>query len=323
MSRGVLAIVFVLLASALTAGAQQARKVSRVGILDTEGPATSVRVEAFQRELRNLGWVEGQNFVTEARIGPHDRFPALAGQLARLGLDVIFAPSTPAAQAARSATKSTPIVFALAPDPVGSGLVASLRRPGGNITGTTSMGVDHLGAKQLELLRTALPRLTRVAVLLNPQLPYSAGLVRGLEAAAQTLSVQLHLAKWDDPGGLVRAFETAATQRAEALLLLPNPLTIPYLTRIHDLAARHRLPTIGITRDFAESGGFMSYGADFVDQYRRAAVYVDRILRGAKAGDLPVEQPTRFELVINLKTAKALGLTVPPSVLLRADRVID
>lgn len=326
MHLGALTIALVLFApllattaSAQEYKAQQTAKVYRLGILDH---APSSRREAFRQELRGLGWVEGQNLTTEVRIGPNDHFPALAAQMVRLDVDVIFAPTTSAVEAVRSATKSIPIVFAVAADPVGSGFVKSLAQPGGNITGLTALSAE-LSLKHLELLRAIVPRMTRGAVLLNPRLPYSLGLLRELKAAAQPLGVQLQAAEWDNARDLVSALEAAKKQRAEALIVLPNPMNFPNQTRIAELALRYRLPSINPASGYAEAGGLMSYGANFVDLYRRAAVYVHKILKGAKAADLPVEQPTKFELIVSLKTAKTLGLIIPPSLMLQADRVIE
>lgn len=302
--------------------AGQTGKMSRVGILEIEGSLTSPRVEAFRQELRSRGWIEGQNLVIESRIGPVDQFPAFADQLVQRGLDVIFAPSTPAVRAARGITKSIPIVFALTPDPVTTGFASSLNRPGGNVTGPTPISSDLVG-KQLELLRTVLPRLTRVALLMNPQMSYSAGMVRQAEIAARGMNLRLIVAKWDDPNRLVDAFEHAIRERAQALVIVPNPLNISNMAQIEDFVAKRRLPTIGIDGSLAGRPFLMAYGPDFVHQYRQAAGYVDRILKGAKPADMPIEQPTRIELAINMKAARELGLTVPPALVLRADRIIE
>ena len=312
-------MALLLLAAPFTAEAQGTGRPYRVGILDN---ALSDRIEAFRQELRTLGWVEGQNLITESRIGPDDHLPALARELVHLKVDVIFAPTTTGVQAAKSITKSIPIVMAIAADPVASGFIASLGRPGGNITGLTSI-FSELSAKRLELLRAAVPGMTRVAILANPRLPYSPRLVRELVTVAQGLGIRPQVTEWSDPSALDSAFSAMSQEHADAVLVLPNPANYPYRARIADLALRHRLPVMSTAGDYVEAGGLMSYGPNFVALYRGAANYVNKILKGAKPADLPVEQPTSFQLVINLRTAKAIGLTIPPSLLQRADRVIE
>jgi len=321
--RVIIGVIAPLLLGPLAAHAQQPGRVYRLGILDNERSLEAPRLQAFRRELRNLGWAEGQNLVIEARIGPRDQFPALADQLVRLGLDAIFAPKTPLhLQAASPAGRSIPIVIAVFPDPVGQGVAASLSRPGGNVTGLTSM-LEDVVSKQLELLRAAVPRVERVAVFQNPRLPITSRLVAELKASAQEIGVQVTLVTVDTPNAVVDAFATAKKARADALLILPNAIFVPLQKQVAELAMQHRLPAMTNPREAVEAGLLMSYGPDQVDLYRRAAIYVDKILKGAKPGDLPVEQPTKFELVINLKTAKALGLTIPQSLLGRADEVIQ
>jgi len=307
MRRIGLAVVLVLSLAPLMPEAQQTRKSYRIGIIDNEASLEAPRLAAFRNELRNLGWVEGSNLTIEARIGSEAQFPVFAGELAGLGLDLIFAAKTQAAFATRSVTRTIPIVVAVATDPVGSGLVTSLARPGGNITGAATMLEDLVG-KQLELLKTAAPRIRRVAVFLP---------------VAKTLGVRLYAINWDHPDRLVGAFAEAKNARADALIVAPNILSIPHGGRVGELALKHRLPSMAAAGTIPERGGLMSYGPEQVDMYRRAAHYVDKILKGAIPADLPMEQASKFELIINLKTAKALGLTIPQSVLGRADRVIE
>jgi len=318
------AVVLSLLAAPLAAEAQQAGKVYRIGYLaigkpDDERPL----VDAFRQGLREFGWVEGQNVSIEYRFagGEPARLPGLAAELVRLNVDLLFASSSPPAKAAQQATDSVPIVFSGVADPIGVGLVPRLARPGGNITGFTTSNVE-LSGKRLELLKEAVPNLTHVAVFVNPTNPQVRAFRRETTAAAVPLGLTLEFIDVADPGQLPKAF-TAITSQAQALLILPDPVigTGMAQVRIAELALEIRLPTMERSRRFADVGGLMGYGTNL--QEREAARYVDRILRGAKPGDLPVQQPTKFELVINLKTAKALGLTIPPSLLLRADQVIE
>ena len=313
----------VLLAAPLAVEAQEqkARKVYRIGFLRA-GQPPKPWVEAFQQGLRERGYVDGQNVVVEFRFtdGSVDQLPRLAEELVRLKVDVILASAAPPALAAKKATTSVPIVFVNVFDPVELGLIPSLGRPGGNITGLASTSAD-LAGKRLELLRELVPKLRRVAVLWDPANPTNPIQLKGVEVAARTLSLQLQPAPVQGPSDFDAAFKAA--RGANGLLLLDSPLVITHRARLAGLAAASRLPAISGLRDFVEVGGLMSYGVDFPDSFRRAAVYVDKILKGAKPADLPVEQPTKFELVINLKTAKALGLTIPPSLLARADEVIQ
>ena len=306
--------------------AQQAGKVHRIGYLSSGSSAAAPHLsEAVRQGLRELGWVEGQNIVIESRFaeGRFDRLPDLAAELVRLKMDVIVAAPTPAALAAKNATRTIPIVMISIPDPVGQGLIASLARPGGNVTGSSySAGVEIFG-KLLELLREIVPKVRQVAVLSNPANPVQAFLIRDVKVAARSLGVQLQLLDARGPTEFDGAFAAMAKERVRALLVVADPAYTLHLTRLIDLAARSRLPAAYSQRGFVDAGGLISYGPNLPDLWRRAATFVDKILKGAKPADLPVEQPTKFELVINLKTAKALGLTIPQSLLIRADQVIE
>jgi len=316
------------LATPLTASAQPAGKVYRMGYLSTgSGSATYRRpLEALRQGLRELGWVEGQNIVIEYRYaeGRIDRLPGLAEELVRLKVDIIVASPTPSALAARDASRTIPIVGLSLTEPVALGLVASLARPGGNVTGVTySVDTDIFG-KQLELLKEAVPKVRRVAVLSNPTgSPAYPLTMSNVKAAARSLGLQLQLHEAREPGEIDGAFVAMAKERAVALLVFGDPMFFVHRGRLANLALKNRLPSMSTQWQWVEAGGLMSYGPSLPDQWRRAATYVDKILKGAKPADLPVEQPTRFELVINLKTAKALGLTIPQSLLLRADEVIQ
>ena len=314
-----------LLAVPLAAGAQQPAKVPRIGLLSSFSPSdTALWHQAFRQGLRDLGWVEGKNISIEYRYaeGRHDRLPDLAADLVRLKVDIIVTAVTSDAVAGKNATRAIPIVMASAGDPVATGLVESLARPGGNITGLSQM-VPELVGKRLELLREIVPKLSRVAVLWNPQDRSSTLSWKEIQLPARQAGVQLHSLEVRSPSDLDKAFEDATRARAGALAIMPDPVFVTNLKRIADLAAKHRLPSIFHLREFADADGLVTYGVDRSDMFRRAATYVDKILKGAKPADLPVEQPAKFELVINLKTARALGLTIPPSLLLRADRVIQ
>ena len=315
------------LAAPLVAVAQAPAKVHRIGLLGGSPPNSPEAVhlwEGFFQVLRDLGYVEGQNIVIEGRWYGNrpERLPTLAAELVRLPVDVIVAGTAPSPEAARRATSTIPIVMASHPDPVASGLVASLARPGGNVTGLSSAGLE-LSGKQLQLLKETLPGLGRVAILSNPTVPSHALNVKEAEVAARSLKVQLQVLPARDPSEFAGAFAAATRERAGALIVLGGSVFFAHRLRLVELAAQSRLPTMYVVREFAQEGGLMAYGADLRDSWRRAAWYVDRILKGAKPADLPVEQPTKFELVINLKTAKALGLTIPPAVLARADEVIQ
>ena len=320
-----LALSLGLVLAPLAAEAQRPAKVPRIGLLFTASePAGAPFIEAFRQGLRELGYVEGKNIAIESRWaeGKPERFPGFAAELVRLKVDIIVAGITGAAQAAKNATGTIPIVMVTVPDPVASGLVPGLARPGGNITGLSMLGVD-LAAKQLQLLKEALPKVSRVAVLRNPQLSAHELMVRKLEVAASTFKVTLQVLEVRNPEEFDGAFGAMTKERAGALLVLPAPMHLSHLIWIAELAAKHRLPAMYGLVDYADAGGLMAYAVDVRHNWRRAATYVDKILKGAKPADLPVEQPTRMEFVINLKTAKALGLTIPQSVLIRADRVIQ
>ena len=297
-----------------------------VGFLDPMSPSVAAPYhDAFRQALRQLGYAEGQNIAIEYRfaVGRAERLPNLAAELVRSNVDVIVAGAAPAVDAAHGATRTIPIVMvAYGPDPVKAGLVASFARPGGNITGSTLL-LPEVSAKRLQLFREILPRVGQVAVLWNSANPAKVQDWRETEAAARVLGLKLQSVKVQRPDQFERAFGLMTSEHADALLVLGDPLTFFYSNRITELAARHRLPAIYNERMYASAGGLMSYAPDFLDIFRHAATYVDKILKGAKPGDLPVEQPTKFELVINLKTAKALGLTIPLSLLQRADQVIE
>jgi putative ABC transport system substrate-binding protein len=318
----------VLLAAPFAAEAQQAAKIARIGWLATINLAASPHLpEAFRQGLRDLGYVEGRNVVIEYRSaeGKLEGLPTLAAELVALKVDVILAPTILAAVAAKQTTWTLPIVFDAATDPVGSGLVTSLARPGGNVTGLSILAPELVG-KCLELLKQADPGVSRVAVLWQP-----GGLgertekdqLKEAEVAARALGVRLQFVEARGPADFDRAFSDMTRARAGALTVLLSPMLFNERRRLADLAAKNRLPAVYQLREFVDAGGLMAYGANVVDLYRRAATYVDKILKGAKPADLPVEQPSKFELVINLKTAKALGLTIPQSVLGRADEVIQ
>ena len=314
-----------LLAAPLAAGAQQPKKVPRIGVLWPYSPTiASPLADAFRQGLRDLGYVESQNIAIEDRWaeGKYDRLPALAAETVRLNVDIIVAVATPAIKAAQQATRTIPIVMAIANDPVESGFVASLARPGGNVTGL-SLQSPELSGKRLELLKESIPKLSRVAVLWNSSNPSHPLLRRETEAAARALKVQLQLLDVPGPTGVYGAFPAMTRERAGALLVLPDATFRDQQRRIVDLAAKSRLPSMYWSREFVDAGGLMAYGANIPDLFRRAATFVDKILKGRKPADLPVEQPTRFELAINMKTAKALGLTFPHTILVRADQVIE
>jgi len=312
-----------LLALAHSGEPQQPTKVPRIGILRIESPpaTASIGLTAFRAGMRDLGYVEGQNVSFEYRWaeGKYERLPDLAADLLRLKLDVILSEATAATEAARQAIKTIPIVFVLVSDPVASGFVASLARPGGNITGLTNMSSD-LSGKQLELLKESVPDATRVSLLFNSSNPSTPLLLKETEAAARSLQVQLQLHDARDPKDLDSLFLAMSREHASAVLVLAQPIT--FHRRIADLAIQGRLPSIYWAQGFPDVGGLMSYGPSSTDLHRRAATYVDKILKGVKPADLPVEQPKKFELAINLKTAKQIGLTIPPNVLARADKVI-
>ena len=316
-------VVLGILAAPLTVDAQQPGKLHQIGFLLYPSPEAS-RFEAFRQGLRALGYTEGQNIAIEQRYahGVHDRLSGLAAELVRRKVDAIVVDGTAAAVAARAATKTTPIVFTLPADPVGSGLVASLARPGGNVTGLSNLTAE-LSGKQLQLLKEAAPEASRVAIVYNPTNPAMAAALSGAQAAARALAVQLKVLEVRRPNELGGAFSAMARGRAGALLAVSDPIFASQRAQLLKLAAKSRLPVMSSLREDVEAGGLISYGPNFPDQFRRAATYVDKILKGAKPADLPVEQPTRFDLRINMKTAKTLGLTFPQSILILATEVIQ
>ena len=310
-------------AAPLAVEAQQAGKVPRIAYIRAEAPPAA-DVEAFRQGLREHGYFEGKNIVVEYRWadGNDQRLRAIVADLIRVKVDLIVASAPAAARAAKEATTTIPIVMVLVADPVAFGFVASLARPGGNVTGFAFL-LPELSGKRLQLLKDAIPRLSRVAVLWNAANPYKAFDLKEVQAVAEALRVAVETLPVRGPDDFAHAFETAVASGAGGLITLDDPFTIAHRTRIVSLALKYRLPALYGVRPFADAGGLMSYGPDRVDQNRRAATYVDKILRGAKPADLPVEQPTKFELVINLKTAKALELTIPPSLLQRADDIVQ
>ncbi len=325
----VAALVFTLAlagrAVALAADAQPAKKVARIGFLASSSlERIESRLAAFQQGLRELGYVDGKNIITEYRSaeGKFERLPALAAELVRLKVDVLVAEGAPAAHAAKNATSVIPVVIGNAADPVGTGLVASLARPGGNITGLSDFNVGVV-TKRLQLLKEVVPSASRVAVLLNPTNPTNPLQLKEIEAAAPALGVTLLRLEAKGPDDIDRAFATMRTERPGAIIVIGDPMFGTHARRIAELAFRSRLPAIYTLRQYVDAGGLMAYATNFEHLYRRAATYVDKILKGAKPADLPVEQPMKFELVVNVKTAKALGLTIPQSVLMRVDKIIE
>jgi putative ABC transport system substrate-binding protein len=316
-----------LLVAPRVAHPQQAAKVYRLGLLagaPPNSPGGRRAWEGFFQGMRELGYVEGQNILVEGRwYEDHtDRLPVLAAELVRLKVDVIVAGAPPAPEAAQRATSTILIVMANHADPVGTGLVASLAKPGKNVTGMSTLAPELVG-KRLQMLKEVVPGISRVAVLSNPTVPSQALELREAKAAAGPLKMQLQLLEARAPGDFAGAFSAMTKERAGGVIIFSSSMFNAERTRIAELAAKSRVPAISSLREFAEAGGLMAYGVNLGESFRRAATYVDKILKGAKPADLPVEQPTKFELVINLKTAKALGLTIPPSLLQRADEVIQ
>jgi len=305
------------------AEAQQPAKVAKIGLLGARPAASSTGLELFRQEFRKFGYIEGKNIAFEYRSADNkfDRLPALADELVRLKVDVIVTPGTAEALAAKNATRTIPIVFFGGGDPVAAGLVDSLARPGGNITGFTSIGAV-LAGKRLELLKETVPNLSRVALLWDPQDPSAAQQWKESQLPARELGLQLHSMEIRSANDFESAFTEAIKARSAGLAATSGALALSNQKRVADLATKSRLPAIYSRGDFVASGGLMSYGDDRAEPYKRAASMVDRILKGANPADLPVEQPTKFQLMINLKTAKALGLTIPSIVLMRADKVI-
>ncbi len=312
-------------ALSIPAEAQQPKKVPRIGLLSiTSASAVARNSEAFRQGLRDLGYMEGQNIVIEYRYaeGSAERLPHLIAELIQLKVDIIVVSGAAGALAAKNARISIPVVFAAVTDPFEHGIIASLARPGGNITGTSLAVGEGFSGKWVELLKETVPKVERVSVLRNPTHPVSEVFQRETQAAGRALGVRLQFFEARDPNQLDSALSRIEKERAGALLVTPDPLFFSERKRIADFAARRRLPSIFLFREFADAGGLMAFGPSISDSYRRAATYVDKILKGAEPADLPVEQPTKFELVINLKTAKQIGLTIPQSVLYRADEVI-
>jgi len=302
---------------------QAAAKVFRIGILagsSPNSPEASHIWEGFFLGLRELGYVEGVNFVVEGRYYGEriDRLPAFAAELVRLPVDVIVTGAAPAPETAKRATSTIPIVMANHSDPVGSGLVASLARPGGNVTGLSLANTELFG-KRLQLLKEVIPGLSRVAVLSNPNNPQNAVELKAVEGAAQSLQMQVQVLEARFPSEFAGAFSVATKDRADAIMILGGTMFFAERVRLTELAAKSRLPAIYIVREYADVGGLMAYGVNLRESFRRAAAYVDKILKGAKPRDLPVEQPTKFDLVVNLKAAKALGVSIPPAVLVRGE----
>jgi putative tryptophan/tyrosine transport system substrate-binding protein len=310
------------LAAGVTAEAQQPNNVPRIGYLRAER-APEVDIEGFRKGLREHGYLEGKNIVVEYRWanGNEERLRSLVSELIGLKVDLIVTSAPAATQASKEATTTIPIVMVLVADPVAFGFVNSLARPGGNITGFAFL-LPEISGKRLELLKETIPKLSRVAVLWNAANPYKETDLKEVQPVADALKVAVHTFRVREPNGFDDAFKAATKVRAEGLLTLDDPFTIAHRTRIIDLALRYKLPAVYAVRPFVDAGGLMYYGPDRVDQNRRAAIYVDKILKGTKPADLPVEQPTKFEFIINLKAAKQIGLTIPPNVLARADKVI-
>ena len=325
MNRKVLGVLTVLLlAYAVSAEAQQPKKVPRIGFLSAVSPSTiSARLDAFRQGLRELGYVEGKNIVIEYRYAERkvDRLPALAAELVHLKVDVIVTSASQETRAAKEATNTIPIVMINEGDPVATGFVASLARPGGNITGLSTLSPE-LSGKRLELLKEIIPKLSRVAVLGSSTNPGNTDTLRELETAAQELKIKLQYLDVLKLNDIETAFRAAGKERADAVIVLSNSMLTSQRRQIIDLAVKSRLPASYARPEFVESGGLMTYGVSLIDNSRRAASYVDKILKGANPADLPVEQPKKFELIVNLKAAKQIGLTIPPNALARADRVI-
>jgi putative ABC transport system substrate-binding protein len=319
-----LALGAMLLALSFTANAQQSKKVPRIGFLVANFPSTNpARIEAFRQGLCDLGYVEGKSIAIEWRYaeGKPDRLPALATELVRLKVDVIVTAGPASTRPAKEATITIPIVMGFDNDPAGNGFVASLARPGGNITGLTHLSPDLTG-KRLELLKEVVPKLSRVGVLWNPNQPGQPLAYKEAQVAAQELKVTLISMEARNREEIERVLSGVGKERPQALFELPDPLIFVNRELIAEFAAKHRLPAMYSFREYVDAGGLMSYGTSFPELFRRAAIYVDKILKGTKPADLPVEQPKKFEFVINLKTAKQIGLTIPPNVLARADKVI-
>ena len=324
---GVLSILFVvaLLAVAVLAEAQPPKKVSRIGFIGASSAATSVQnLEAFRQGLRDLHYIEGENMAIEVRWaeGSAQRFPQLIAELIGLKVDVLLVSAAAGALAAKNAGITTPVVFAAVTDPIGYGIIDSLARPGGNITGVALAVGEGFSGKWVELLKETVPKVSRMAVLRNPSHPVAEVFLRETQAAGRALGVRLQFFEARDPNQLDTALWRLEKEHDQALIVTPDPLFGTQRKRLFEVIERHRLPTIFHNKEFVDAGGLMSYGQSFPVSYRRAAVYVDKILKGTKPADLPVEQPKKIEFIINLKAAKQIGLTIPPNVLARADKVI-
>jgi putative ABC transport system substrate-binding protein len=311
------------LALSVSTQAQQPAKIPRIGFLGTNPTAVSARIEALRRGLRDLGYVEGKNIIIEYRYAGDnlDHFPALATELVRLKVDVIVTGGPGSTRASKGATTTIPIVMAQDTDPVGTGFAASLARPGGNITGLATYAPEISG-KQLELLKEIAPKTSTVAVFGTANIPGQAQMRKEVELAASALAVKIHYINVQSPKDIDSAFRSAIQGRAEAVLALLSPVLNSHRHQVVDTAVKNRLPVIYPFAEIVDAGGLASYGVSYTDLYRRAATYVDKILKGAKPADIPVEQPIKFEFIVNLKAAKQIGLTIPPNVLVRADRVI-
>jgi putative ABC transport system substrate-binding protein len=323
----VLSILFVvlLLAVAVIAEAQQPTKMSRIGFIGASSAVTSGQnLEAFRQGLRDLHYVEGENIAIEVRWagGSAQRFPQLIAELVGLKVDVLLVSAAAGALAAKNAGITTPVVFAAVTDPIGYGIIHSLARPGGNITGVALAVGEGFSGKWVELLKETVPKVSRMAVLRNPSHPVAEVFLRETQAAGRALGVRLQFFEARDPNQLDTALWRLEKEHDQALIVTPDPLFGTQRKRLFEVIERHRLPTIFHNKEFVDAGGLMSYGPSFPDSYQRAAVYVDKTLKGAKPADLPVEQPKKFEFIINLKAAKQIGLTIPPSALARADKVI-
>jgi putative tryptophan/tyrosine transport system substrate-binding protein len=318
------AVGAVLFALCYPAAAQQPQKIRRIGVLSVTSAATiPARIDAFRQGLRELSYVEGKNIVVEYRYadGKADRVPMLAAEMVRLNVEVILTAGSAATRPAKEATATIPIVMAQDIDPVANGFVASLARPGGNITGLSTLGPEISG-KQLEILKDIVPKLSQVVVLNNSDAPGYMQMRRETELAANALRIKIHFVDVRTPKDLEIAFREIANKRPEAVLVPTMPIVVSQRAQIANLAVKHRLPAMYGQPEHVEAGGLMFYGASITDLFRRAATYVDKILKGARPADLPVEQPKKFEFIVNLKTAKQIGLTIPPNVLAQADRVI-
>jgi len=310
----------------VAAHGQQAAKVARLGFLSSASASSSIykkNFDALRAGLRELGYIEGQNLIIESRWAEdkYDRLPELAAELVRLGIDVLITHGTPGTMAAKRATATIPIVMAVVGDAIITGVVSSLARPGGNITGSTFFNPE-ISAKRLELLREAFPRISRFGVLMNPNNPITGPIVQAMESSATTLKVELEVFEAQTPTDLENAFEAIAARRVNAVTINEDPVFIANALLIGQIASLRRLPVIGF-REIAEAGGMMAYGIVLPEMFRRAAAFVHKLLQGAKPGEIPVEQATRFNILINLKSAKALGLEIPPTLLARADEVIE